>query len=666
MNKRKKDIIEQDLAGKNLKKLNRIFIAVFTLLVIGLYGNTYFNHFSLDDGYLVSDNPGIQKGIRGIPDIFTSFYATDSGGKTFGYRPLVRTTFAIEMDLTGINPGISHAINVILYLLMILILFKVLKRLFRGYNIFFPFLITIIFIAHPVHTEIVASLKNRDEILAFGFALLALDYFLKFIDFKKQRFLIWGVFFYLLAFLSKASVFAFLLVIPLIFYFFTNIKLKNIIILALAFIGMALFAAFFPKVILPDMSRPIEMVENPLAFNTSLWDHLGTGLYIILYYLRLLFYPHPLVFYYGYNMVPVVSLGNIWVILSLVIYSGMFVYAIMRIKSKNALSFAILLYMVTIAMYSNILVPIPGIIAERFLLIPSLGFSIAIVYLLFLLFRANLKGSPKFNTRMAGVSLIVLIILIPYAIKTYSRNIDWRTNFSLYKADLPYLENSVKAHDFYAEQLMRQVNEELKKPVDVTKFLRPTINEAIMHWEKAVEILPSHYSSWTNLGIIYSRIYKEHDDAILCFEEALKYKPDHGKALFNLGQALEAKGQLEDAILRYEECIKYSDDAINPRSRLSNVYFMTGNYRKAIELNEEIMQIDPDEPLPYVNFGNYYMNRTDTVKAISFYEQAVVKGAPAQVSIFLMKYFDSKGEINKRDHYKAIAQKQMEGSVVKP
>ena len=56
---------------------------------------------------VIEDNPGIQKGIRGIPDIFTSFYATDSGGKTFGYRPLVRTTFAIEMDLTGINPGIT-------------------------------------------------------------------------------------------------------------------------------------------------------------------------------------------------------------------------------------------------------------------------------------------------------------------------------------------------------------------------------------------------------------------------------------------------------------------------------------------------------------------------------------------------------------------------------
>jgi len=640
-----------------MKKLNRIFIGFIIILVIGLYGNTVFNQFSLDDSYLTSAKD-IQQGIKGIPDIFTSFYATDSGGKTFGYRPIVRTTFAIEQSITGIHPGVSHAVNILLYLLMSLILFKILKRLFRGYNLFFPFLIAVLFIAHPVHTEIVASLKNRDEILAFGFALLALDYFLKFIDFKKQKFLYWGILFYLLAFLSKASVFAFLVAIPLIFYYFTNIKLKNIIILALAFVGMALFAAFFPKVVLPDMTRPIAMVENPLPFDSSIWNHLGTGLYIILYYLRLLLYPHPLVYYYGYNMIPVVNLANIWVIVSFIIYTGMFIYAIYKIKSKDVLSFAIIFFMISMGMYSNILVPIPGIIAERFLLIPSLAFSIAIVYVLFKVFKVDFKSPSEFNSRMAGIALIVFIILIPYAVKTYSRNIDWRTKFMLYEADLPHLENSVKANDFYAEQLMYQVNIELQKPVNVTKFLRPTIDKTIKHWKRAVEILPSHYSSWTNLGIIYNRIYKEHDKAILCFEEALKFKPDDGMSLFNLGQAYEAKGDVEKAMHYFTECIENNEDIINPRSRLANLYFANGEFRKALELNEEIMEIDPEEALPYVNFGNYYMMMGDTLKGISFFEQGVVKGAPAQVSIFLMKYYDSKGDVDRREYYKSIVRQQ--------
>jgi hypothetical protein len=385
-----------------MNRLHRIFTGIIIILVIALYGNTVFNHFSLDDSYL-TESEGVKQGILGIPDIFTSFYATETDGKAYGYRPLVRTTFAIEQSITGIHPGVSHAVNVLFYLLMILILYKVLRRLFRGYNLFFPFLVTVLFIAHPVHTEVVASLKNRDEIMAFGFALLALDFFLRFIDFKKQKYLYLGILFYLFAFLSKASVFGFLVAIPLVFYYFTNIKLKNIVILAIAFVSMALFAGFFPKVVVPDMSRPIAMVENPLPFVDSIWEQLGTGFYILLYYMRLLIYPHPLVFYYGYNMIPVVNLANIWVLLSLVLYTAMFAYAIYRIKSKDVLSFAILFYLVSIAMYSNILVPIPGIIAERFLLIPSLGFCIAIVYLLFRIFKVELKSTASFNSSMAKV-----------------------------------------------------------------------------------------------------------------------------------------------------------------------------------------------------------------------------------------------------------------------
>jgi tetratricopeptide (TPR) repeat protein len=228
----------------------------------------------------------------------------------------------------------------------------------------------------------------------------------------------------------------------------------------------------------------------------------------------------------------------------------------------------------------------------------------------------------------------------------------------LYEADLPHLENSVKAHDFYAEQLMYQVNIELQKPVNVTKFLRPTIDKAIKHWKRAVEILPSHYSSWTNLGIIYNRIYKEHDKAILCFEEALKFKPDDGISLFNLGQAYEAKADVEKAMHYYTECIQYHEDIINPRSRLANLYFANGEFRKALELNEEIMEIDPEEALPYVNFGNYYMMMGDTLKGISFFEQGVVKGAPAQVSIFLMKYYDSKGNVDRMEYYKSLVRQQ--------
>ncbi len=649
-----------ELNRSKSRLLNRVFIGLIILFTFALYGNTIFNYYSLDDYHISSKNMLIKKGIKGIPDIFTSLYASE-GGIDYGYRPLVRSSFAIEYEIFGENPYVSHLFNVIIYLLVILLLYKILKRLFRDYSLFFPFFITLLFLAHPVHTEVVASLKNRDVILNLGFCLLALDFLLKYADFKKIKFIIWGLFFYILAFLSKETAIIFLLVFPLVLYFFTSLSPKKILYCFLVLLGFSLisFILTLPQVYIPEFSREMRFTENPLSFDDNIWNQVGTGFYVLLYYLRLLIFPHPLLYIYAYNMVPVVNLANLWVLLSVVFHIGIFIIAVYKFRNKHILSFIIIFYLITIGPYSNILISVPCIIGERFLFVPSLPFCIFIVYLIFYLFRSKPETGRVQNKKLVPISAIIILLLIPYFIKTFKRNKNWNTNYSLYAADMKYLENSVKANDLLATELIRKVNIELSKPVDVTKFLRPTINKAISHWEKAVEIYPGHYSSWTNLGVVYNRIYKEHEKAIGYFEKALEVKPDHGVAIFNMGQAYEALGNINKAIELYEECIERDPDIINPRSRLSNVYFRMGEFKKAIMLNQEIMKLYPMEPLPYVNFGNYYFNIADTAKAISFYEQAVEKGAPPHVSLFLAKFYHDRNNIEKANYYRQKARNKL-------
>ena len=74
---------------------------------------------------------------------------------------------------------------------------------------------------------------------------------------------------------------------------------------------------------------------------------------------------------------------------------------------------------------------------------------------------------------------------------------------------MPYLYDSFKGNDLYANEIMKSVNRELAKPVNVLKFVEPQVKEAISHWERAIEILPEASSPYRNLGIVYSRIYKE-------------------------------------------------------------------------------------------------------------------------------------------------------------
>jgi len=84
---------------------------------------------------------------------------------------------------------------------------------------------------------------------------------------------------------------------------------------------------------------------------------------------------------------------------------------------------------------------------------------------------------------------------------------------------MPYLYNSFKGNDLYANEIMKSVNRELAKPVNVLKFVEPQIKIAISHWERAMEILPEASSPYRNLGIIYSRIYKDYDTASYYFNK---------------------------------------------------------------------------------------------------------------------------------------------------
>lgn len=639
------------------RNLQILFMILLAAAAIGLYAVTTRNFYNLDD-YLVSkDNSDIQQGIKAIPRIFTTLYSNVED-RSYGYRPLVRTSFAIEYQFFGRNPYASHAVNTLLYAIVGLMLFRVLKRLFKEYHAYFPFLATLLFLAHPVHTEVVASLKNRDELLMLLLCLVSLDQLITYVEKDKVRYLAWGIFWFFLSFFAKSTSTAFYLTIPLALYFFTGADRKKIFRVSGIIGGFAILAALGPFLYLPLTDRPFEFFENPLMAGGTIADRIAYGAFSLYFYLRLLIFPHPLRYYYGYNMFPDIHFGNFWVIASIVVHLGLLVYAIVKFKEKHILSFAILSYFGAIAMFLNTVRPVPGIIAERFLWVPSIGFAIALAWLFFKAFLTSPLRKKIPQGRLAGIIGLTVLLMIPYSAKTYVRNLDWRTEYTLFKADMPHLYNSYKANDQYANEIMQAMNKELSKPVSVVKFIDPQIREALMHWERAIEIYPDHYSPYNNIGIVYTRVYKQYDTALTYFDKALERKPDDPMVLFNMGMAYEGKTEYARAIDSYQKSLSNDPEAINTRSRLANVYYGLGEFEKAYNLNLEIMKLAPGEALPYVNLGNYYIFQRDTLNGIRYYEKAVELGAPPEASLFLTRYYTTKGDIRKAGYYKKIAEDQ--------
>ncbi|HPD54336.1 MAG TPA: hypothetical protein PLI08_10355, partial [Bacteroidia bacterium] len=161
------------------------FQALF-LFVLGflLYANSIPNEYALDDGLVIKENIWVQQGTKGIGKILSHgeldfFYAQQGVGEQFAggrYRPLSIVTFAIEHSLFGEDPHIRHFFNVLIYCLTLILMLALLRKHVFPDQPDVAFLATLLFAIHPVHSEVVANIKSRNELLPLLFYLLTLLY----------------------------------------------------------------------------------------------------------------------------------------------------------------------------------------------------------------------------------------------------------------------------------------------------------------------------------------------------------------------------------------------------------------------------------------------------------------------------------------------------------
>jgi hypothetical protein len=134
---------------------------ILGLIAFLLYSNTINFDYVLDDSAAIVENQFVKKGIAGIPDLLRSDFWHFSNLQLGYYRPLSLITFAIEQQFFKGDPHISHFVNVAIYAFTAYVLFILLSSIFKTRNFLFPLLISLFFIAHPVHTEVVANIKSR-------------------------------------------------------------------------------------------------------------------------------------------------------------------------------------------------------------------------------------------------------------------------------------------------------------------------------------------------------------------------------------------------------------------------------------------------------------------------------------------------------------------------
>ena len=536
-------------------RLYAITIAIFGFL---LYLNTIKNGYALDDTSAIPKNEYVMQGISGIPKLMTiDFWYRDNVNLGY-YRPLSLITFAIEHSFFGENTTVNHFDNALLYGITGLMLFLVLMQLFPARNPAFSFLVSLVFMSHPIHTEVVANIKSRDEILSFLNIFVSLYFVFRFSKTKSRKYLVWSIVFFYLALLSKETAIVGIALIPL-FLFYSGLKIPQVLKRSIPYAGVAILFFLQKRFFLGSPARIPHGIINYPYYSSSV--RLPSLFHIFWLSIQKLIYPSPLSCDYSYNQVPASHWSDMGAILGLVSFLGLAVLCLRGILKRSIWGMGLAVFFITIAPLMGFVFLRGGIFAERFLYAPCLGLTLILVYALSLI--ANQKKDRlvklfdwvKTNAIATGT---VLALCSFYSVATIQRNPAWKDNMTLYKSDVSHSPNSAQLHNFYGTSLIDEAAAEKdtikKRELDV---------KGLAELHKAITIDSMFGEVYCEIGYSFQGVYNVNDSAIKYFKKAIEAAPEFATSYVDLGAIYQNTG--------YQNL---------PRCRLASYY-----YNKAVEVN---------------------------------------------------------------------------------
>lgn len=587
-----------------LQALILIFIGFF------IYGNSFKNEYALDDGIVIIKNEYVQQGLRGIPkilktDSYDSFYKQMnakqqlSGGR---YRPLSVVTFAMEEQFFGNgdkeSPSetvtmVRHMLNVTFYILSVIILLQFLRTYIFKENTIIPFLTCLIFLIHPLHTEVVANIKSRDEILSFLFIILTFMKALQYQESKQTKHFVWSLVFYFLALLSKEYAITLLVLLPLLFYVLLKDTFIGSIKKTVPFIIVAVVYLLirFSIVGVGSTQENTDVLNNPYMFASST-EKLATKIEVLNHYLKLMFYPYPLSSDYSYSTIPYTSFTDPKVWFSIGFTLLLIVLTLYFFKKRNILSFALAFYLLHLFMISNLVMDIGATMGERLVYHSSFGFAFVIAVLFDLLTK---KMHPK--SKQTALIVFGLLITLPCASIVMERNDAWTNDKKLFTTDAWTVPNSAlvngNAGKAYVDLSEMEANKSMEKEL---------LGKALLHLHRSVKIHDKYVNGYLNLGVVYFKL-NNYVKAEEYWRIAQKIYPNNpflkrnfgvlATTYFNDAMKIGSK-DVSKAITGLEKACELDPGNVEYWYNLGGASFTIKDYEKARNAWTRTLQLKPD------------------------------------------------------------------------
>ncbi len=634
IHKSKKKTTETSWMGIPVGRLGLLMALTGTLL----YLQSVTFDYTQDDAIVITENMFTTKGIQGIPGLFghDTFYGyfkdesklrLVSGGR---YRPLTPAMFAVEYALAGPKPWLSHLINALSYGVLCWMLFGFVHALLRerlsaASATQAATLTALIFAVHPVHTEAVANIKGRDEIIAALGAVTGLWLMIRSLYEEKGNVLRWGA---ALAFfaglLAKENVITMLAVVPATLWWQMKTPrmdwmktLWPVVSATILFILIRGSVAGWSPGTPPKelMNNPFLKIENNTYVPFSLGEKTATIMLTMGKYIQLLVFPYPLTHDYYPRAIDIQDWSKPLVLVSLLFWLAMLAVVVKGWKNRTWWAYGIVFYGCTMSITANIVFPIGTNMSERFAFLPSVGFA--------LIAGVALTRAMESGYRRA-VSFALAGSLVLMAGWTVARSRVWKDNHTLFSTDVRQGTRSAKLLNAAGGDLITQAQDEKDEALKKQMLI-----EAQGYLRQALNIHPNYKLSYLLMGNSYFHL-KQYEQAIASFRHVLELDPNYAEGKRNLGVALRDFGKwqgeqnhnLTGALALLEEAVQYLPNDFETYHLLGVAYGQGGDSQKAITFFKKEIELAPKSASGYFNLGVAYRHIGDEENAAKAFEQA--------------------------------------------
>ena len=594
------------------KVISVVAVAVIAGAAWMVYGRAVESPFTFDDAVSVVKNPSIRSVWPLVGDAADPGPLNPPKDITTSGRPLVNLSLALNYRFGRLDPGAYHVFNIFVHVLSALLLMAIVQRTlcldyfegkFEQASGPLSFIVGLLWTLHPLQTETVVYVTQRTELMV-GFFYLATLYaslhYWSTISSSGRRIWLSLATVACLAGMASKEV---MVTAPVMVLLFERTFVARTFWRALKNSWPLYVGLFLSWVLLLYLNYGAPRADSAgfrVAREAGLPAYAWwlTQMKVLLLYLKLTVWPWPLSIHYEmpYFMTP----GLAWPWLAPVVLLG--IISLVLVWRRSAIGFVGAWVFVILS--PTLVVPIlTEVAAERRMYLPLAALITLVVVAVYSLAQ---KSAPPRQWPVALAGIVALLLAVVWSIVSVNRLAAYHDDLTLWQDNLMHQPDDAISHNNLGNALHEAGR----------------LQEAIDHYNTALQLNPRYYPAHNNLGAILNEMGQP-QAAIPHFEETLRLKPDSAEAHNNLGLALANTNRYREAIAEYGVALQLDRDYPDAHFNLSLALRSIGQPQEAVTHCLEALRFVPNAPKTWANLAMAYAELNRSAEAIAAAEKAL-------------------------------------------